>query len=174
MTTLLSIKPATEADVALLQRLGRETFYETFSTSNTAEDMQKYLDESFTTQKISEQLAEKQAQFFIARYADEAVGYLKINWSTAQTELQDEDSLEIERIYVKKSHQGYHIGQAFCNKALEIALLKKKQYLWLAVWEQNVNAIGFYERNGFLAFDQHIFHLGDDQQIDIMMKRIIG
>ena len=38
------------------------------------------------------------------------------------------------------------------------------------VWEQNPRAIRFYEKNGFVSFDKHIFKLGDDKQTDIMMK----
>ena len=28
----------------------------------------------------------------------------------------------------------------------------------------------FIEKNGFVAFDKHIFRLGNDEQTDIMMK----
>jgi len=28
----------------------------------------------------------------------------------------------------------------------------------------------FYKKNGFVAFDKHIFRLGDDEQTDIMMR----
>jgi diamine N-acetyltransferase len=31
-------------------------------------------------------------------------------------------------------------------------------------------AISFYKKNGFVAFDKHIFKLGNDEQTDIMMK----
>ena len=38
------------------------------------------------------------------------------------------------------------------------------------VWDQNVNAIKFYERNGFRPFNTHSFVLGDDDQTDILMR----
>jgi len=44
------------------------------------------------------------------------------------------------------------------------------KYIWLGVWEKNQKAIDFYEKNGFVPFDKHIFVLGDDKQTDIMMK----
>ena len=28
----------------------------------------------------------------------------------------------------------------------------------------------FYKKNGFVAFDKHLFKLGDDDQTDIVMK----
>lgn len=36
--------------------------------------------------------------------------------------------------------------------------------------EENLRAISFYKKNGFMEFDKHIFKLGDDEQTDIMMK----
>ncbi|MNY40956.1 Protease synthase and sporulation negative regulatory protein PAI 1 [compost metagenome] len=57
------------------------------------------------------------------------------------------------------------------EKALEITRLLKKSSIWLGVWEENSRAIKFYTKNGFVAFDQHIFKMGDDEQIDIMMKK---
>ncbi|MEN9961197.1 MAG: Protease synthase and sporulation negative regulatory protein 1, partial [Bacteroidota bacterium] len=42
------------------------------------------------------------------------------------------------------------------------------------VWEKNSRAIRFYEKQGFVAFDQHIFQLGEDAQTDILMKLNVG
>ncbi|WP_409516693.1 hypothetical protein [Empedobacter sp.] len=36
--------------------------------------------------------------------------------------------------------------------------------------EKNISAINFYLKNGFEKFDQHIFRLGDDEQIDYLMR----
>ena len=35
---------------------------------------------------------------------------------------------------------------------------------------EKIKPIDFYEKNGFVPFDKHIFVLGDDKQTDIMMK----
>ena len=35
---------------------------------------------------------------------------------------------------------------------------------------EKIKPIDFYEKNGFVPFDKHIFVLGDDEQTDIMMK----
>ena len=39
-------------------------------------------------------------------WGDKLAGYLKLNESSAQTDIHDGDSLEIERIYVTKAFQG--------------------------------------------------------------------
>jgi diamine N-acetyltransferase len=81
--------------------------------------------------------------------------------------------VEIERIYVQNAYQGLKIGKALFDKAVSVAKERKASYLWLGVWEENHKAIAFYEKNGFLAFDKHIFMLGNDPQTDIMMKLML-
>lgn len=167
----ITILPAGPQDLNVLQRISRETFYETFAASNTEADMQKYLEENLGAARLRAELQHADSLFFIAWEGNAPIGYLKLNLTTAQTELQDEQALEIERIYVRASHQGKKLGQLLYDKAVEVAKQRHKTYVWLAVWEENHKAIGFYTRQGFVAFDKHIFRLGDDEQTDIMMKK---
>jgi ribosomal protein S18 acetylase RimI-like enzyme len=57
---------------------------------------------------------------------------------------------------------------------MEVAKALHSAYVWLGVWEKNARAIRFYEKNGFVAFDKHLFKLGDEEQTDIMMKRVLA
>lgn len=167
----IQVKKATTYDLSTVQRIGRETFIETFADSNTEEDMNKYLESSFSDSRLTDELNNPESLFYIAWEDDKPVGYLKLNTGIAQTELQDQKALEIERIYVKSSHLGKKVGQLLYEKALDVALQQHNSYLWLGVWEKNPRAIRFYEKNGFIAFDKHIFKMGDDEQVDIMMKK---
>ena len=112
--------------------------------------------------------------FYFAKIDNKIAGYLKVNTSTAQTELHDADALEIERIYVINEFQGKKIGQILFDKAIEIAKGQSLKYIWLGVWEKNEKAIQFYEKNGLVKFDTHIFKLGSDVQTDVMMKLVLG
>lgn len=167
------ISKSGEKDLEILQNIGIQTFTETFAEDNTEEAMKKYLEESFNTEKIKSELNNPDSHFYIAWEEDNPVGYLKVNTGKAQTELQDETSLEIERIYVKKSHHGKKVGQLLYDQALETARHLNKSYLWLGVWEENLRALSFYRKNGFVEFDKHIFRLGEEEQTDLMMKKIL-
>ncbi|MEA1849388.1 GNAT family N-acetyltransferase [Chryseobacterium sp. MHB01] len=171
--TSIVLKKAVSADLQTLQQIGKETFYETFSKHNSEAEMQKYLAESFASEKILKELNTPESQFFIAWEDESPVGYLKVNSGKAQTELQDGTAIEIERIYVKSSHQGKKVGQLLFDKALEIARQQNKKYIWLGVWEENKKAVNFYAKNGFIEFDKHIFRLGNDEQTDLMMKKVL-
>jgi len=157
-------------DILILQNIGRQTFSETFTESNTAENMQKYLEEGFAKEKLTLELQNENSKFYFAQLEDIVLGYLKINFGASQTELKDNKAVEIERIYVLQAFQGKKIGQILYEKAMQIAKEVKAEYLWLGVWEENNKAIHFYTKNGFIPFDKHIFKLGDEEQTDIMMK----
>lgn len=132
--------------------------------------MNKYLDEVFSSANLSIELNDKKAEFYFAKLDDKVIGYLKLNFGESQTEIRDDNGLEIERIYVLKEFHGKNVGQLLYNKAIQIAREKNKDYVWLGVWEENPRVINFYKKNGFVAFDKHLFQLGNDLQTDIMMK----
>ena len=166
----IEIKKATLTEIDQLKQIGRQTFYETFASGNTEENMQKYLDEGFSVDKLTTELSDKNAEFYFATYDKKVIGYLKLNFGQSQTELKDDKALEIERIYVLKEFHGKAVGQALYEKAIQIASQTKSDYVWLGVWEKNQRAINFYKKNGFVEFNKHIFILGEDKQTDIMMK----
>ncbi|MCA1919674.1 MAG: GNAT family N-acetyltransferase [Flavobacterium piscis] len=168
--TNIQIKEISLNDIDQLQKIGRQTFQETFSESNSEENMKNYLEEGFSTEKLTKELTNKDSQFYFATLENEVIGYLKVNFGESQTELKGEKSLEIERIYVSKEFHGKKVGQLLYEKAIQIAKDKNVDYVWLGVWEENLRAISFYTKNGFIEFDKHIFKLGNDEQTDIMMK----
>ncbi len=164
------IRRVTPEDIRELQHIAKMTFYETFKNENTEADMKHYLAGSFSVSRITEELNHADSEFYFALQGEEVIGYLKINLNSAQTEIREENGLEIERIYVLREFHGKKVGQVLYNKALEIAKKKNVDFVWLGVWKHNPRAISFYRKNGFVEFDKHIFKLGSDEQTDIMMR----
>ena len=132
--------------------------------------MAAYLDKAFSEEQLHKELSNPESEFYFAKDGQEVLGYLKINVGSAQTECKEENSLEVERIYVSKDFQGKKIGQLLFQKGMELARQKHMDFVWLGVWEKNTKAIRFYEKNGFKAFDSHSFMLGSDEQTDILMR----
>ena len=166
----IKIQQINNSHIAALQQIGRQTFSETFAESNSAENMAKYLEEAYSLEKLTEELNNPNSFFYFAMLDEKVIGYLKINMGGSQTELKDNDALEIKRIYVLKDFHGKKVGQLLFDKAIAIAKGQQVAYVWLGVWEENKRAPQFYTKNGFIEFDQHVFMLGDEAQTDIMMK----
>ncbi|MEM8508762.1 MAG: GNAT family N-acetyltransferase [Bacteroidota bacterium] len=166
----MEIRKATIQDSTKLKEIGKQTFYETFSSDNSEENMTKYLAQEFSNEKLRSELNDPNAEFYFAELDGKIIGYLKVNRGPSQTEIKNENALEIERIYVLKEFHGKKVGQMLYDKAITLAKIHDVAYVWLGVWERNPRAIRFYEKNGFVPFDKHIFTLGEDKQIDLMMK----
>lgn len=164
----------TVSDVSILRGIARDTFIETFSEANKAEDMERYLTENFSEEQLARELSNPDSFFYVAEVNGHVVGYLKLNTAHAQTEPQAANALEIERIYVLGSYHGGGVGQALYHHAMSVAEDRKASYVWLGVWEHNHRALRFYAKNGFIAFGTHIFQLGNDQQTDILMKKSVA
>ena len=149
------------------------TYSNSFSSGNTLENMQYYIDNSLNSEKLQRELSEKNSEFYFAKQNDETIGYLKINFGTAQTDLKEVHGMELERIYVLKNFQGKKIGKKLLDFAIKTAKERDLEYVWLGVWDKNRKAIDFYKRNGFEIIGIHPFKMGDDTQTDFIMKRTI-
>jgi ribosomal protein S18 acetylase RimI-like enzyme len=170
MLEKITITKVTAQDVVALQTISRATFAQTFDAHNSPEDMQNYLNTSFAIDKLTTELNNPESEFYFAIEGDTVIGYLKVNTGNAQTEKKDPNAFEIERIYVDQTYLGKKIGQLLFNKAIDLAVERKSNYVWLGVWEENHRAIQFYLKNGFITFDKHVFMLGEEVQNDFMMK----
>lgn len=167
----LFIRTADEDDAALIADISRRTFYETFAVQNTKADMEKFMEEQFSRELLMEQVSEPENTFLIAFVDDQPAGYARLKESESPAALGNVNSLEISRIYVVNTAIGTGIGKAMMNECIQFAIDRRKEVIWLGVWEQNVRAISFYKKFGFNKFATHVFMLGDDPQTDWLMKK---
>jgi len=169
----MTIRECGLEDLPVVKQICEKTFVETFGEENSEDDMKKYLQETFSEEVLKKELEEEDSLYFLAYMEEKPAGYMKLNFREAQTEKGYEDAMEVQRIYVLKEHKGKGIGKRMIEKAAAIGREKSLQYIWLGVWEHNRAAIAFYEKLGFLKFDSHVFVLGEDHQIDHLMKRAL-
>jgi len=127
----ITIKKVTLNDIEQLQNIGKQTFYETFSGANTEENMTKYLEEGFSTEKLVDELNNSNSEFYIATIENRVVGYLKLNFGHSQTELQDDKAVEIERIYVLKELHGKKLDKNFIRRQCKF---QNKKMLTMFDW----------------------------------------
>lgn len=171
MTTM--IKKCTQEELPKLQNISITTFTETFQEQNSPEHLQAYLEKAYNFKQLEQEVANPSSQFFFVSVNEEVAGYLKVNTDDAQTESMGSDFLEVERIYIKKAFQKHGLGKLLMDKAVEIAIEQQKKNIWLGVWENNENALAFYQKKGFIQTGSHSFFMGDDEQVDLIMVRTL-
>ena len=169
----LSIRYATTEDAKLIADISHQTFYETFASNNTKEDMHKFLNEQFTKGKLMMEVGARENLFLLAYDKHEVAGYAKLRDSRVPLALKHSHAMEVARLYAMTHKIGKGVGAALMQKSIDVAQEKGKQVLWLGVWEKNHRAIEFYTKWGFEKFDETDFLLGDDMQKDWLMKKLI-
>lgn len=164
------IRKANFADLSSLLEMARVAFIQAFTEGNKIENVNAYLEEAFTEEQFNEEFENPASVFFLLEVDGELAGYAKVNFVPAQTDLQDNSSLEVARLYLLDQYIGLGLGKVLLNHTINFAKLNRKKYLWLGVWEKNKRAIKFYEKNGLNVFSSHPFPFGDEIQTDFLMR----
>jgi diamine N-acetyltransferase len=170
----VKITKCNHEDLKILRDISVETFNATFKDQNSPDNMKAYLESAFNLKQLEKELSNRFSEFYFVYFNHEVAGYLKVNTHNAQSEEMGEEAFEIERIYIKKKYQKHGLGKYLLNKAIEIATESNKKEIWLGVWEKNVNAIAFYKKLGFVQTGAHAFYMGDEEQIDLIMKKALN
>jgi ribosomal protein S18 acetylase RimI-like enzyme len=167
------IRTATPADAEPLAALAQRTFRDTFADDNSADDIEAYVRNSFSLDRVRVELADNANTFLLAfmdgqKHPD---GYAKLRTGTTDRSVTGEDPVELQRLYVDRSAIGHGVGAALMQASLDAARSAGHRTLWLGVWERNARAIAFYERWQFETVGDHEFRLGSDPQRDLIMAR---
>lgn len=170
---MIEIKKISLAEVATLKNISIETFNDTFSEHNDPAYMEEFLNSQYTLEKMTAETKNPNSEFYFITMDSKLAGYLKLNYDSAQSETMDGNGLEIERIYVRKGFKRNGLGKKLLEKTIERANSLDSDFIWLGVWEDNIPALKFYEKMGFIESGSHSFYLGSDEQTDIIMKKIL-
>lgn len=165
----LNVKKASLNDASLLAHIGSTTFYDTFHTFHTKEDMEEYLQTAYSLSTIQKYLQDPSIYYAIAYHQETPVGYLKLKFASTHALLKGKQ-VELEKIYVVDSEFGKGAGKLLMDHALVIAKQHQYEILFLGVWEQNHRAVAFYKKYGFEVFTTRTFQLGQNLCDDFLMK----
>ena len=166
----LSYRQCGNPDLDELVKLARETYIEAFEAVNDPRDFKTYIDKAFHPKTLESELSTAGTSFHFVLEGEDPIGYFKLNTGQAQTEPQDPEALELERIYLRADKQGRGMGTEMLLEVIRMARAGNSKYLWLGVWEHNHGAIRLYTRHNFIKFGQHPYYIGRDKQTDWLMR----
>src|SRR5215510_2174289 len=106
MKTTPSIRAATAADAETLTELAWRTFHDAFAPMNSPENMEAYMSDNFTPQKISTQIADPRAAFLIAEIEAAPVAFAKLYDGYVPDCVGGAAPIELERFYVDRQFHG--------------------------------------------------------------------
>ena len=168
------IRQATKHDAELVADICRQSFFDTYASFNTKENMDEYMQEHLSKETIMNEVNSSANIFFLAFVEDEAAGYVQLSDKNSPASLEKLNAMEIVRFYAMQQWIGKGIGSTLMKTCIDHAVEKNKEWLWLLVWQKNLHAISFYKKWGFEIFDTSIFKLGKDLQNDWVMKKSLS
>jgi len=87
----------------------------------------------------------------------------------APPEVEPLPAAEIGRFYVDTAFHGRGLAQVMMAKVRELSLGRGARSLWLSVWQEQPQAIRFYEKEGFRITGTLVFEVGNDPKDDWLM-----
>ncbi len=157
-------------DIDVLQALAMRTYIHAFAHNNKPGVLETYTEYAFAKAHLEKQLLAPESYWYFIKDKDAIIGYLKLNTGDTQTEFQQQNGLEVERIYIDIPY----LSQGFGKKAIDFSISEarklEKNYIWLGVWEENPNAIRFYKKCGFKITGTHQYDMIAEIQTDYIMQ----
>jgi len=158
----IEILPIGLKDIEQLSNISKKTFLASHGHSASSEDIEDYINKSFNTTRLQDELQAKQNHFYFIKIDDQLAGYSKIIMNMSYKSISLEPLAKFERLYLLVEFYGCGLGQKLFDHTLEIARSNGQKGLWLFVWIENERAINFYQKNHFRIVDQQDFKISEN------------
>jgi aromatic-L-amino-acid/L-tryptophan decarboxylase len=169
----ITITKATLADAGYISQLGKQTFRESFGhLFSITEELNDYLEQTFSLTKIRSSLQKENNIFWIAWYDSQPVGYAKLKRYSCYENISWSNASQLQKIYVVKDFLDKKIGEKLYQALYQTFQTLDSQSLWLVVLENNQRAIRFYEKNGFQKVKKHLFRIGSQDFLFELMEKV--
>jgi diamine N-acetyltransferase len=165
------IRLSTYEDTASMREVAINSYYHTFAAYNTPENMEAFLTDSYSLKKLQAEFYEPNSVLYLACAKEEVIGFVRLRETDEVKDKLGDNTIELQRLYIHTDYQGRQVGRKLMEASLAYAKQKDFDWIWLGVWERNFNAQKFYAKWGFEKFGEHTFQMGDDPQIDWILKK---
>ena len=162
-------------DAAVLAKISRQTFYDTFTGTCTEQDMDQFLEDYFNLKQVQAELSDINDFYYLAELEGKAIGYLRVMEDYRNFPVMKQwRALELKRIYISKDFHGQGVAQQLMDFVLQYAADNKYEVVWLGVWEHNLRAQKFYAKYGFVnSGHKHDFPIGSTPQTDFWLWKFL-
>jgi diamine N-acetyltransferase len=166
MQNHITLRQLEARDLLPLRQISIDTFVENYAHLNEPEAFEQHLERNFSEAQLLSELRDTAVHFFFAETEGQVLGYLKLAYPSPMAHDPSINCLELVRIYVRPAYQKWGIGKLFLEKTKAMAHKLGAEAIWLGVWQKNLQAQEWYQRQGFRKVATHTFMLGNEAQDD--------
>lgn len=147
---MIEIRQATANDATLIALLARVTFIESHSGFvKNDKAVQNFCSIEFDTNKIEQDLQDKNQIFWLLFYNDFPVGFAKIILNKSSHLLASDKVCKLDKIYILNDFIKHKLGEKLHSEIIKKATELNFEYIWLVTYIYNYRAIKFYENNNY-------------------------
>lgn len=169
------IRTAHAEDAAALGVLGRRTFLDTFvegfGIPYPPQDLNPFLDASFSPAAIGAKLAEPGAAWWTAERDGELLAFANAGPNTLPHPDARPTHMELRRLYVAKAAQGLGLGARLLTTTLDWMEAHTDGPLWIGVWSGNLKAQKLYAAYGFEKAGEYQYPVGTWLDDEFILRR---
>jgi ribosomal protein S18 acetylase RimI-like enzyme len=172
--TELTLRPASEADIPALSKLGIDSFIETFGHMYTPKDLATFLEEAHSPSALALEMANPNRLYRLATRDGALVGYCKLGLTCGFPDhARGQNVLELKQLYTAPGATGGGIGRALMDWAMEEFTERGADEVQLSVWSGNDGAQRFYARYGFAKVADITFRVGEQLDEEFLFARMM-
>jgi len=164
-------RDATIDDLPAIDALFRVSFVATFGHLYQPQDLADFLGK-FTPEAWAGEFAEQDLHFQLAEDEQGLAGFAKTSRLTLPAEATAR-TYELRQLYLDERAKGSGAAQALMDWALDQGRAQGAEEMWLSVYVDNHRAKRFYEKNGFEDRGPYIFMVGEHEDEDRLMRRVL-
>jgi len=154
-------------DFEQVYKILQESWNEAYASFIPKEDLNFYLNQTYNTKKLEELFDKKNVFCFVAEVDGIAVGWLKLSIDEA------EKRFYLSSIYVLPEFQKLKIGKQLMDIAFATAKEKGFPEIWIGVMDNNINALQWYEKTGFVFEEKLPFKMGNTEVQHFIGRKIL-
>jgi tRNA (guanine37-N1)-methyltransferase len=173
---VVRVRRARPEDAGIVAALAAETFELACPPGTAAEDIAAFVAENLSEARFAEHLASDRHTILLADVDGEIAGYsMLVAGDPAESEvaalLSFRPTVEISKCYVRTKFHGQGVARTLMTASVDAARESGAAAAWLGVNQQNLRAVRFYEKNGFVRIGTRRFLVGSELHDDFVYER---
>lgn len=165
---------AEASHVEFLSSFGRQSFIDAYQRTLPLEELEIYTGEAFKKAIIRDEIEHARALYFICQdLRSKPCGYAKLLISRPPECIDQDGSIELQRLYVDKKYRAKGAGKALALHAENHAIKGAFRTIWLRVWDENVVAQKMYLKWQYTVQGEEKYPVGHEERgVLIMAKKL--
>jgi len=161
---------AVAEDAAALAEFMSRNFVATYGHCSTPANIAATVEKHYGLAAQQRQLADRARLNLVMESEGVLAGHAQLHFGgDAPAPVRPLPTCEIARFYIDTVFHGRGLAQQMMAQVRRLASARGSRSLWLSVWQEQPQAIRFYEKEGFRIAGKLVFEIGDDPKDDWLM-----